>query len=56
MLQHYWRAAVFALLTLLSVVCSAATVNDFPKAKIAVVGGTFINDALLKKPGLVKGF
>ena len=34
---------------------AAATVNDFPKATIAVVGGTYINDALLKKPGLIKG-
>jgi 5'-methylthioadenosine phosphorylase len=33
----------------------AATVNDFPKAKIAVVGGTFMNDALLKRKELIKG-
>lgn len=44
-----------ALLALFSVVTWAATARDFPQAKIAVVGGTFINDALLKKPGLIKG-
>jgi 5'-methylthioadenosine phosphorylase len=33
----------------------AATVDDFPKAKIAVVGGTFMNDALLKRKDLIKG-
>jgi 5'-methylthioadenosine phosphorylase len=33
----------------------AATVNDFPKARIAVVGGTFLNDALLKRKDLIKG-
>jgi len=49
------RLCAGALLTLLTVATWAATVNDFPKAKIAVVGGTFINDALLKKPGLIKG-
>jgi 5'-methylthioadenosine phosphorylase len=43
------------MLALSPVVGWAATVKDFPKAKIAIIGGTFINDALLKKPGLVKG-
>ena len=33
----------------------AASVNDFPKAKIAIVGGTFMNDALLKRKDLIKG-
>jgi len=49
------RLCAGVLLALLTVATWAATVNDFPKAKIAVVGGTFINDALLKKPGLIKG-
>ena len=49
------RLLTGALLALFAVASWAATVNDFPKAKIAIVGGTFINDALLKKPGLVKG-
>lgn len=49
------RLCTGALLAMFAVASWAATVNDFPKAKIAVVGGTFINDALLKKPGLVKG-
>jgi 5'-methylthioadenosine phosphorylase len=49
------RLCVGALLALLAACSWAATVNDFPKAKIAVVGGTFINDALLKKDGLIKG-
>ena len=44
-----WRAAVLAAPAF------AASVDDFPRAKIAVVGGTFLNDALLKKQGLVKG-
>jgi 5'-methylthioadenosine phosphorylase len=48
-----WGAGI--ALALLAAVAQAATVNDFPRATIAVVGGTFINDALLKKPGLVKG-
>lgn len=55
MLQYLFRAGVIALLGLVSLSSVAATVNDFPKAKIAIVGGTFLNDALLKKPGLVKG-
>src|SRR5688500_15907182 len=42
-------------LAMLAVAAQAATVNDFPRATIAVVGGTCTNDALLKKPGLVKG-
>jgi 5'-methylthioadenosine phosphorylase len=33
----------------------AASVNDFPKARIAIVGGTFMNDALLKRRDLIKG-
>jgi 5'-methylthioadenosine phosphorylase len=33
----------------------AAKVDDFPKASIAVIGGTFINDALLNKKELIKG-
>ena len=49
------RICLGALLALLAAASWAATVGDFPKAKIAVVGGTFINDALLKKPGLIKG-
>jgi 5'-methylthioadenosine phosphorylase len=48
-----WGAGI--VLALLAAVAQAATVNDFPRATIAVVGGTFINDALLKQPGLVKG-
>jgi 5'-methylthioadenosine phosphorylase len=48
-----WGAGI--ALALLTVAAQAATVSDFPRATIAVVGGTFINDALLKKPGLVKG-
>lgn len=34
---------------------SAATAKDFPPARIALVGGTFINDALLKSSGLLRG-
>jgi 5'-methylthioadenosine phosphorylase len=49
-----WGAST--VLAILSAVAQAATVNDFPRATIAVVGGTFINDALLKRPGLVKGY
>lgn len=48
-----WGVGV--VLAILSAVAQAATVDNFPRATIAVVGGTFINDALLKKPGLVKG-
>lgn len=33
----------------------AASVDDFPRARIALVGGTFINDALLKSKGILKG-
>lgn len=33
----------------------AAGAADFPRAKVALVGGTFINDALLKTPGILKG-
>lgn len=43
------------LLALFAATTWAANVKDFPKAKIAIIGGTFINDALLKKPGLIKG-
>ena len=49
------RAIGVVLLLLLGSVSTAATVDDFPKAKIAVVGGTFMNDALLKKRELIKG-
>jgi 5'-methylthioadenosine phosphorylase len=46
---------IVLLLAFLTFPAFAATVNDFPKAKIAVVGGTFLNDALLKPKGLIKG-
>jgi 5'-methylthioadenosine phosphorylase len=41
--------------TLLAPAASAAKVDDFPRARIALVGGTFINDALLKSEGILKG-
>jgi 5'-methylthioadenosine phosphorylase len=43
------------LLALFALPAFATTVDDFPKAKIAIIGGTFLNDALLKKQGLIKG-
>lgn len=49
------RVCAVVLLAAISIATRAATVDDFPRARIAVVGGTFINDALLKKPGLIKG-
>ncbi|MEW6168768.1 MAG: hypothetical protein AB1651_13890 [Pseudomonadota bacterium] len=41
--------------TLLAAAASAAKVDDFPRARIALVGGTFINDALLKSEGILEG-
>ncbi|HEY5755125.1 MAG TPA: hypothetical protein VIU34_04845 [Steroidobacter sp.] len=55
MFQSLYRLIAGVALVVSTAVAHAASVNDFPKATIAVVGGTFINDALLKKPGLVKG-
>jgi 5'-methylthioadenosine phosphorylase len=46
---------IVLLLALFALPAFAATVDDFPKAKIAIIGGTFLNDALLKKQGLIKG-
>jgi 5'-methylthioadenosine phosphorylase len=51
-----FRLPFFGCLLLLALVPSfAATLEDFPRARIAVIGGTYINDALLKKKGLIKG-
>lgn len=55
MLTNFNRWILGALLSVISAATWAATANDFPKARIAIVGGTFVNDALLKKPGLIKG-
>jgi 5'-methylthioadenosine phosphorylase len=49
------RQVAGACLLMLAAPAFSATVNDFPRAKIAVVGGTFINDALLKRKDLIKG-
>ncbi|WP_293393997.1 hypothetical protein, partial [Nevskia sp.] len=56
------RAGVFSVvLAIVALVPQAfaakakAQVGDFPKAKVALVGGTFINDALLNSSGILKG-
>ncbi len=42
-------------LTALLPAALAAKARDYPKASIALVGGTFINDALLNASGILKG-
>jgi 5'-methylthioadenosine phosphorylase len=49
------RMAGAVLLLVFCVPSLSATVNDFPKARIAIVGGTYLNDALLKRKDLVRG-
>lgn len=54
--RRYFIGLVAAcVLSSVDVSVFAATVDDFPRAKIAVIGGTYLNDALLKRVGLVKG-
>ncbi len=57
---RYSRRLLGLCLGLLAIACnvptaSAAKAEDFPRAKVALVGGTFINDALLKSEGILKG-
>ncbi|MDP3294294.1 MAG: hypothetical protein Q8M37_06090 [Nevskia sp.] len=47
--------AVTALMPQAFAAKAKAQVGDFPKAKVALVGGTFINDALLNASGILKG-
>ena len=45
------------MLTMVAAIAAPAAkqAKDFPPAKIALVGGTFINDALLNSTGIMKG-
>lgn len=57
---RYSRRLLGLCLGLLAMACNvptatAAKAEDFPRAKVALVGGTFINDALLKSEGILKG-
>ncbi len=50
-----FTACCLMLLAFVAVNTRAAKPEDFPHAKVALVGGTFINDALLDSKGILKG-
>lgn len=49
------RLAGLLALLCLPLAAQAASVEDFPRARVALVGGTFLNDILLHSKGILKG-
>lgn len=54
-MKKYWLLLSLLVVSFAAPAAKPSKAEDFPKARIALVGGTFLNDALLDSKGILKG-